>query len=57
MNDYDGQSDIYLIHAINNGDEYAFKELYKRNAPKILDICSKILGSMDDADDIVQELF
>ncbi len=37
------------------GDEQAFRELYRRHSPRVYALILRILGSEEDADDVVQE--
>jgi len=49
-------SDAALITAANAGVERAFRELFRRHTPHLLQFVSRILGSSGvDADDVVQD--
>jgi RNA polymerase sigma-70 factor, ECF subfamily len=50
-------SDTELVAAIAVSDESALASLYDRHAPLVLGLAYRILGSRDDAEEIVQETF
>jgi RNA polymerase sigma-70 factor (ECF subfamily) len=50
-------SDEGLIAAIRSGDERAIALLYKRYARYVAGIAYRMLGSEDEVDDIVQQVF
>jgi RNA polymerase sigma-70 factor (ECF subfamily) len=52
-----GKTDAELIEAIRlDGNERAFRELYRRHAPRLYQLVLRILsGSVTDAEDVVQE--
>ena len=52
-----GKTDTELIDAIRlHGDERAFRELYRRHAPRLYQLVLRMLaGSAADAEDVVQE--
>jgi RNA polymerase sigma-70 factor (ECF subfamily) len=52
-----GKTDAELIDAIRlDGDERAFRELYKRHTPRLYQLVLRIVaGSATDAEDVVQE--
>lgn len=50
-------TDEQLIAEIRSGSKKAFDVLYKKFRPQLLAYCRRILGSADDAEDIVQEVF
>jgi len=52
-----GQTEIQLIERFQNGDEAAFNEIVLRYQEKVYWIARRYLGSHDDADDVVQEVF
>ena len=52
-----GQTEIQLIERFQNGDETAFNEIVLRYQEKVYWIARRYLGSHEDADDIVQEVF
>ena len=50
------QSDRELVEAIVvNGDELAFRELYRRHTPRMFQLVLRLTGSEQDAEDVVQE--
>ncbi len=51
------KSDLELVQEFNNGNPVAFNELVRRYQEKIYWVARRILGSHEDADDIVQEVF
>ena len=53
----DGLSDEALAERLADGDELAFEELYGRHAAGLLSVCRHILGSRDEAEDAVQQVF
>jgi RNA polymerase sigma factor (sigma-70 family) len=46
-----------LLLALAAGDERAFAALYDRFAPRMYRVALRILGSREDAEDVVQEVF
>jgi RNA polymerase sigma-70 factor (ECF subfamily) len=55
--DAQGRSDRILAKAIqDNGDENAFRELYRRHTPRLYLLVLRFLGGVEsDAEDVVQE--
>jgi RNA polymerase sigma factor (sigma-70 family) len=51
------QSDERLIALIRNGHEGAFELLFERYRPRLLAFCRHMLGSKEDAEDVLQEVF
>ena len=51
------RSDIELVQEVRNGRRQAFTELMKRYQERVYWVARRIVGSHDDADDIVQETF
>jgi RNA polymerase sigma-70 factor, ECF subfamily len=50
------QSDRELVEAVVvQGDEIAFRELYRRHTPKLFQLVLRLVGSEQDAEDVVQE--
>ena len=50
------QSDRELVEAIViSGDEIAFRELYRRHTPRLFQLVLRLVGSEQDAEDVVQE--
>jgi RNA polymerase sigma-70 factor (family 1) len=52
-----GRSDDELLALLRNGDDKAFAELFDRYWKPLLFVAGKKLGSLDEAEDVVQELF
>jgi RNA polymerase sigma-70 factor (ECF subfamily) len=46
-----------LLLGLAAGDERAFAALYDRFAPRMYRVALRILGSREDAEDVVQEVF
>ena len=53
----DPRSDIELVQEVRNGRRQAFSELMRRYQERVYWVARRIVGSHDDADDIVQETF
>jgi RNA polymerase sigma-70 factor (ECF subfamily) len=51
------RSDIELVQEIQNGGRQAFTELMRRYQERVYWVARRIVGSHDDADDIVQDTF
>jgi RNA polymerase sigma-70 factor (ECF subfamily) len=49
--------DLELIQRLAAGEPQALGELYDRHAPMLLGITKRILGSYEDAEEVVQEVF
>jgi RNA polymerase sigma-70 factor (ECF subfamily) len=49
--------DIELVQEVRNGRRQAFTELMRRYQERVYWVARRIVGSHDDADDIVQETF
>ena len=50
------QSDRELVEAVVlSGDEAAFRELYHRHTPRLYQLVLRLVGSEQDAEDVVQE--
>ena len=50
------QSDRELVEAVVvGGDEIAFRELYRRHTPRLYQLILRLVGSEQDAEDVVQE--
>ena len=49
--------DNELVSAARNGDHTAFAILYDRYAPLVRAICFDIVGNLNDAQDLAQEVF
>jgi RNA polymerase sigma-70 factor (ECF subfamily) len=57
MQNYDLYEDKELAELLRAGDKLAFKELYIRYWDLLLDIAYKRLDSIDNAEELVQDLF
>ncbi len=53
----DESSDCELIQAIGQGDEQAFRSLYKRWSGRLLSFLSRTTGSVETAEELLQEAF
>ena len=51
------QSDERLIALIRRGQHAAFEALVQRYQPRLLAFCRHMLGSQEDAEDVLQEVF
>ncbi len=51
------QSDERLIALIRRGNHGAFEELVRRYQTRLLSFCRHMLGSREDAEDVLQEVF
>ena len=51
------KSDAELLILFANGDERAFNELVRRHQARVYWVARRVLGTHEDADDIVQEVF
>ena len=51
------QSDERLIALIRGGHDGAFELLFERYRPRLLSFCRHMLGSKEDAEDVLQEVF
>src|SRR5215467_10802579 len=51
------RSDEELMLAYTDGDESAFRELFRRYAPVLLRLCTRQVGRPADAQDLVQQTF
>ena len=49
--------DLVLAHALARGDEAAFQRLVDEQSGAVFRTCYRILGSIEDAEDAVQETF
>lgn len=50
-------SDLELLDSFRKGDESAFNELMRRYQEKVYWLARRIVGTHEDADDIVQDVF
>ncbi|HXX62581.1 MAG TPA: RNA polymerase sigma factor [Bacteroidota bacterium] len=51
------QSDLELVQEVRNGRRQAFTELMRRYQQRVYWVARRIVGSHDEADDVVQEAF
>src|SRR5436853_4468683 len=51
------QSDERLIHLLRAGNDAAFEVLFGRYRTRLLAFCRHMLGSKEDAEDILQDVF
>jgi RNA polymerase sigma factor (sigma-70 family) len=51
------QSDERLVALIREGEPGAFEALVQRYQPRLLAFCRHMLGSQEDAEDVLQEVF
>lgn len=54
---YKEQDDTNLIKLAQKGDERAFEEIINRYSNRILNLATRIMGSVDDGWDVAQEVF
>lgn len=52
-----GRSDYDLLNLLKEGDDEAFAEIFDRYWKPLLYVAAKKLGNIDEAEDIVQDLF
>ncbi|QKJ29019.1 RNA polymerase sigma-70 factor [Mucilaginibacter mali] len=57
MSLYTELTDAELIAAMRDGDEHAFREIYVRNSKLLIIYAHKKLKDIDEAKDVVQEVF
>ena len=57
MTAYSSLSDLQLADLLKNDDEIAFAEIYKRHAGSLAGFASSKLYNLDDARDIIHDLF
>ena len=50
-------SDAELVAGCRAGDVGAFEALYRRFAPRLYGLASRMAGSVDDGEDLLQEIF
>lgn len=52
-----GRSDGVLVAGVRGGDDAAFEELYDRYHRNLLAFCRHMLGSLEEAEDVLQQTF
>jgi RNA polymerase sigma-70 factor (ECF subfamily) len=52
-----GVGDTALVASVQAGDVDAFEALYKQHAARIYSLASRMAGSPDEGEDLVQEIF
>src|SRR5262245_32607260 len=52
-----GASDAELVKRSREGDVAAFETLYRQHAPRLYSLASRMAGSVDDGEDLLQEIF
>src|SRR5438552_7184811 len=50
-------SDAELVTRCRNGDVAAFEALYRQHAPRLYSLASRMAGSVDEGEDLLQEIF
>jgi RNA polymerase sigma-70 factor (ECF subfamily) len=53
----EARPDVELVKEVQNGSREAFAELMKRYQERVYWVARRVVGSHDDADDVVQETF
>ena len=51
------QSDERLVALVRRGEDGAFEALFRRYQPRLLAFCRRMVGSTEDAEDVLQEVF
>lgn len=57
MADTDSRTDVELIDSVRCGDRDAYRQLFHRFAPQLIAICHRMLHDLDEAEDVVAEVF
>jgi len=50
-------SDAELVARCRSGDVEAFEALYRQHAPRLYTLASRMAGSVDEGEDLLQEIF
>ena len=50
-------ADLALATRIRSGDAAAFETLYRQHATRLYNLAGRLLGSSQEADDMLQEIF
>lgn len=53
----EGPTDVELLADVARGDRHAFATLHRRYGPILLGLLARILGSREEAEDVLQEVF
>ena len=51
------RADLELAKRCSNGDAGAFEELYRQHAGRLFNLTSRMVGSQQEAEDLLQEVF
>lgn len=51
------RADLELAKRCSNGDAGAFEELYRQHAGRLFNLASRMVGSQQEAEDLLQEVF
>jgi RNA polymerase sigma-70 factor (ECF subfamily) len=51
------QQDAEIVHALQNGEEGAFRMLWERHCRRVYRVLERALGPGEDVDDLTQEVF
>jgi RNA polymerase sigma-70 factor (ECF subfamily) len=51
------RADLELAKRCSNGDAGAFEELYRQHAGRLFNLTSRMVGSLQEAEDLLQEVF
>ncbi|HYG01890.1 MAG TPA: RNA polymerase sigma-70 factor [Chryseosolibacter sp.] len=57
MNRYQHDTDLEIITALNNGDENAFAEVYRRHASELIHFIHRSIPYKETCEEIVQDIF
>jgi RNA polymerase sigma-70 factor, ECF subfamily len=52
-----GVGDAELVRRSRNGDIGAFEALYRQHSPRLYSLASRMAGSVDEGEDLLQEIF
>ena len=51
------EEETTIIERSKNGDRAAFNELVRRHQRRVFNLCYRIVGNRDEAEDVAQEVF